>query len=513
MHAHRFSQIAQTLKERIISNPDLVLPSIPVLAKEQGASPRTVWRALHQLETEGLVVCRRGRSAQVAPYVREQAGLSPDSGSSAAHRFSRTIKDGIAQGHYTVGDSLPKHDYFSLTYNVSRRVIVDSLRMLEQQGIVHKKGKRWIVGPQESSVANAIGLPDGKPTVLILVSEDNDIRKVFKNIHVLPFSFEFEHETSKAGVVLTTVKQEPSDAGAAVLVGGIEEIVSYAYHLGPHYLGTLVMHCGTNTVQDLDSIVPSLCRLGKPVVYFDSSNEGEECSRKELGGSSCYYRCFFDEYTMVQRALERLWKAGHRCIVVPNHMPPESIWANRRIETIRECIRKEYPGMRMIETHAREQFWSWMREDSEQIDQFLMKRVAHALSLDITSTSVVTSLPGRLLSRTPSLVEPFKQEATAIVALNDSAALEFFTWARAVRLSIPRYLSLVSFDNSPFFSSLPISTVDIGFRQLGYLAAHLFIGDIPVRVDRNGDLPCNPRLSDRGSIGPPSGAHLLNTLT
>jgi DNA-binding LacI/PurR family transcriptional regulator len=73
-----------------------------------------------------------------------------------------------------------------------------------------------------------------------------------------------------------------------------------------------------------------------------------------------------------------------------------------------------------------------------------------------------------------------------------------------VGLSVPRDVSIISFDNSVECRNFPVSTIDFGFSRLGYRAAHVFIGDIPVKADRYGNVPGICTLVDRGSIGKPA---------
>ena len=63
-----------------------------------------------------------------------------------------------------------------------------------------------------------------------------------------------------------------------------------------------------------------------------------------------------------------------------------------------------------------------------------------------------------------------------------------------------RDLSLLSFDNRPEFSLYPLSTVDIGFANLGYRLAHLCVGDVPVQADAGRVIRARPVLVDRGSL-------------
>jgi DNA-binding LacI/PurR family transcriptional regulator len=97
---------------------------------------------------------------------------------------------------------------------------------------------------------------------------------------------------------------------------------------------------------------------------------------------------------------------------------------------------------------------------------------------------------------------------TAVIAANDIVAADFVTWMNNTGRSVPRDMSLISYDNHPMFSLHRFSSIDMGLADLGYLVAHRFIGDIPVQKDANGNITVTPRLFDRGSISAPAKVRL-----
>jgi len=101
-----------------------------------------------------------------------------------------------------------------------------------------------------------------------------------------------------------------------------------------------------------------------------------------------------------------------------------------------------------------------------------------------------------------------KAGATAIIAGNDFFARDYYYWFTIMGIGIPDRISMISFDNQPEFFTYPMSTIDFGFSRLGYQAAHILIGDIPMHADAEGQLPGACTLVDRGSIGPPGHAHV-----
>jgi len=84
-------------------------------------------------------------------------------------------------------------------------------------------------------------------------------------------------------------------------------------------------------------------------------------------------------------------------------------------------------------------------------------------------------------------------------------AKEIHLWLKFAGVRIPDDISLVSFDNAIDHYHQPISTVDFGFARMGYQAAHVFIGDIPIRSGPHGDMPGVCALIDKGSVGEVAG--------
>ena len=136
--------------------------------------------------------------------------------------------------------------------------------------------------------------------------------------------------------------------------------------------------------------------------------------------------------------------------------------------------------------------------DSAQVAQVL--QLSRRGGKDLRSGAPIGAM---LLKKTPSIVSLLSQGATALIACNDYAAMELVYWANGVGIEIPRHLSVVSFDNVGAIEPYGISSIDFGFAQLGYCAAHIFIGDVPVGVDSEGGLGSTCILNDRGSIGAP----------
>jgi DNA-binding LacI/PurR family transcriptional regulator len=91
----------------------------------------------------------------------------------------------------------------------------------------------------------------------------------------------------------------------------------------------------------------------------------------------------------------------------------------------------------------------------------------------------------------------FAESVDAVIALSDTRARAVMEWFSLVEPMVPgSHPAVVSFDNVreqqyPF----SISSVDFGFDRLGYVAAHIIIGDTYAKVGPNRSVSAIPTLN------------------
>ncbi|MBD3392929.1 MAG: hypothetical protein GF418_12560 [Chitinivibrionales bacterium] len=123
------------------------------------------------------------------------------------------------------------------------------------------------------------------------------------------------------------------------------------------------------------------------------------------------------------------------------------------------------------------------------------------------SGALRAKLRDTLLDQFPSMRAMISGRNTAIVAPNQWLAVNYAMWLRAVGLTIPQDISIVGFDNFLLLRPTSVSTVVMALADVGYASAHIFLGDVPVKTDRWGNVYRPPTFLDRGSIGPPRRSH------
>jgi hypothetical protein len=218
------------------------------------------------------------------------------------------------------------------------------------------------------------------------------------------------------------------------------------------------------------------------------------------------FRCHFSEVDGVDAALMALASYGHRVLGIPNHVREYRSWVARRIALLRKQVDRHDLGMSIVDRNRpveikpfpKREALAWLRRRSP--GGMIHPEEAEDDRTAARSVSRVT----QHLSDCIHVVAPLLRHrgVTAMVIPNDAVAVRVYYALLALGVRVPEDLSLVSFDNSAVASGIPVSTVDFGFDYLGYCAAHLLIGDIPIRSDRAGNLAARSRLVDRGSVGP-----------
>ena len=286
---------------------------------------------------------------------------------------------------------------------------------------------------------------------------------------------------------------------------GLDQARGVLADLGERYRGAITIDTSITLDEFKDWVRILSCSGKKPVLLFDSSGSHPKSVRPNLSMTSSYYRLFLDEPSAVELALKSLAQTGHRTIGVPTFEQDET-WAAPRINKIRNTATALFPETTVVQAVHQEAFW--VRESAGLHNK--LELLAENFRRFIAESGQIRKVRSGLLHRgnpffaaTPSIMRLLEAGCTALIALNDWRAHQYLVWFRNAGLRVPEDMSIVSFDNLAESETVPISTVDFGFARLGYLAAHILIGDIPVKADKQGNIPGLCTLMDRGSIGLP----------
>ncbi len=502
------SRIARSLEERIRNGSISNIDSVAKIARSHDTSRTTVSQALHELQEKGLVICRRGARTKIAPQFRSSCSGATGEETSV-EKFYRSIRSEITDGTLRIGSILPKQQFFIEKECITSTTVTEVFRRLEHEGFLHKKGRRWIVGPFQSESTRSndtrvhAAVHDSAPVVLIFSPHEVAFREgLINNPFTSRFVNSFSQELMNAGY-----RKAFQSMGAVHHKGEpriqecIRECLNIIYKLDSRYAGALV-HPGFR-LPLLDEWLPELRTRGKPVVLFDSSEVAATYTRKNLGLSNTYFRLYRDEYSDAFLAVKVLVEAGHRRIAFPVFWGGGIDWVNRRAELTREAALSHPGHPQILVVNQTETFWKGPKCERDGSIQERIEARVDEFTCMLGQAGSKRSFRKTVIDATPSMKEIVQWGATGIIAPNDAIAYEYYVWLQTAGIRVPEDISLISFDNAPESETYPISTIDPGFSRLGYLAAHMLIGDIPLNHFSDGNVGGKANLVDRGSIAPP----------
>jgi DNA-binding LacI/PurR family transcriptional regulator len=280
---------------------------------------------------------------------------------------------------------------------------------------------------------------------------------------------------------------------------------------GQWHIGTLVVW-PRKMVPEMTPLVETLLLSGKPVVWLDHSNHPHPPDIRRPG----FIRCRFSEREGLLRALATLEELGHSRIGYLGRTGYDG-WEGKRYQGCVELARRRWPRMtihrcavRADELGIRDKPMHWPETDAQPEDWL-------AAPESISEKERVALDRGEL---TPTLISHGRQfedllhhhpHITAVIVSNQYRACELYSYLRWRGVSIPRDISLVTFDNYLQFQIWPLTTVDFGFGNLGYRAFQAIRGEIPVRIGTNRDMLTEALLINRGSLDAPRSHGFLHS--
>jgi DNA-binding LacI/PurR family transcriptional regulator len=499
MASLKFASVALLIEQRVRARPSELLPPIAALADEYRVAYRTVWKALQDLADKGVVVIRKG--ARTIPATAARPAGSRD-------QFIEIMRSRLVDGTWKSGEIVPKFAYLQAEFHVGQETITRAMRALADEGLLHKRGRHWVVGMSPSAKRSSevsrmrVSLSN---VVLLMCADFMDAGNY--SIWARPFLASFCSELMKNGYRIEVVLHEEPDTETADTIAGIDNIKAYTDSLGSRYRGLIAFSPGSMT-EHFQRCVALATGWKKPVIMYDLQGDKVTFTRSLFGGHVPFFRMFFDEAAAAALAVEVLFEHGHRIVGFPDMFTPRHHWVAQRIGLARKAAEACDPPVRILSPKQKEPFWTYVQDKPLTVPVYLFRRIAKSLSLPSLSAPGVQAKPSirrRLLAATPSMASLLKEGVTAIIAGNDYIARDYYHWLKMAGIRIPRDISLISFDNQPEFLAYPMSTIDPGFERLGYLAAHIMIGDIPVKADSEGRIPGACTLVDRGSVGPARG--------
>ncbi|MBD3421080.1 MAG: GntR family transcriptional regulator [Chitinivibrionales bacterium] len=495
----RYKQIADELAVRITGDAHFDLPSMNELSVTLGVNFRTVKRAIDILAERGMVVCRRGRSIEIAPPYRKGPQAS-----GTVERLYEKIKTQISDGYLRTGDPLPKASYYLLAERISHATLTRIYHKLAHENLIHKRGRSWFAGPQRDAtqpLADII-ITSQSPVVLLFTGRERDWYKLAIMDNTTHFVNALAGEFLRYGLQTSLILTEQSPAEPLqMLPCGLEQAGEYISSLGKRYAGSLFMSSATIGAELEESLL-TIHGFNKPVVFFDFVNAGRRYAVVHKQLRKNYYRMHLDEEAAVNLVVKACRLNGHTGLGLTRCDEATMPWMRRRHDLFVEMCRTRYADCNVI---------TGSRSDIESAGSFadISREVGDHARYSIIDNFKPHTTYSRLVSEIIAdqvlgqVAAASRRAVTVLAPYNDLIARETFFILRHLKVDVPDRLSMISFDNSHMSVTFPTATLDFGYSRLGYLAAHAIIGDIQVRTDRYGNVPGQCKLVNRGSLSRP----------
>lgn len=523
--------VADAMERDLGSFPGIYLPSSRQLAQKYEVSRPTILKAIRELHEKGLVRLQGNRKARILGRSAEKT--IAQSSLSSSEKVYTLLLDRIKSGRYRRGEVLPKWSYLSSSLHVSTGTINQALRKLHEQNIIHRKGRRCIVGPAPET--DVRGSP--RHVILILTSRPHDWRFFCYDRDTEQFGREFADQAERAGVSLWGITENKAKDINAVAVGQTE-VAALVRRLGSRYRGTLIP-VSKKKLPNIDEWVHFLSRFKEPVVWFDRNDVGFSQRKTPVS----VFRVFISQAAAAREVVRFVHHRGFRKAFFAVHLPIVD-WQERRFEFLRAEGACLSPPL-SVELLKPDDIPQWRHPVTEGVvdrlevlKQTFGRRIPEVLREfrklhgkiedeygDAAFTEEIRGCPDEdffafsraVLGLGCSPIENLESEALAIwtllqfqpvlldpekvvIAPRDGFMNTVFRQLSPIGSSVLEKFSFISFDNHIRYSFQAFTSLDFGFSELAYQAFHLILRDLPTRETRDGVMASVPYVVDRGSV-------------
>jgi DNA-binding LacI/PurR family transcriptional regulator/DNA-binding transcriptional regulator YhcF (GntR family) len=471
-----------------------LLQPLAELAERYSTSPKTVQRALEHLQNEGYVV---RTSLKRAYLLREPGCIAPSSlrpKNKAHHRFAGMLRDKILSGQYRSGMQLPKVAYFVESCGISTHTVIKAIKQLAAEGLLHKDGIKWIIGkPLHRIDSHSIesSYYRDNPVVTVIAENPNKFTLACEGNFFSDFTSTFLNELAMHSAETVVCYQDPSLEEFG-FVAGFDRIIEHIRSLDSRHIGTL---CLFSEGKYPPGFYEALLRGGSPVLDF-STRPIKKPELNTITSHQRFYQCVFDEEDAVRKALTMLHTSGHRRIGMLNPYSGEDAspkWPARRIKLTQKFAADYDPALQCFVADQKEELF----RDSLYSDLFRPFGFTNPGKNMLTPQVTV----GRAIENSPSLDFLLNTcHVTALFAMNDYFARDYFFWLTLTGIRIPEDISIVSIDNASSAEAVGLTSIDPGLDYAGHQAAHLLLGTIAPPTARPAWIKSRPWLVRRKSV-------------
>ena len=474
------------------------LPTTRELAQCAGVSIASMAKAIGEFKEKGALFARTRKGIFLGKPSEKQRVP-------ASEEVRRRLMRDIAEARYAALPYLPSCKELGETYGVCFSTLRMILDRLAADGVIARHKKRYSIRRQTAA--------PGTTSILLILSRElyNFVEKFyFLRTRILSFLRAMEHECSHRKINLII----KGFSGDTDILHGMREVIGTIITLFPYQ----------PDAQKTNELIRALLTFKKPVFIADN-DEWAVCG--DLPKSPYLY---FSSESGIGPAMEIgrfLISKGHRRVCFFAH-EPGLVWSDVRIKGMtqafesagfRDAVEVMYganprnlpvdkgyvappnvPQSAKTQRHMRyfERQKRYLRAEfpgSPACERVIAEMDEMSISLRGTWDRFIPLCERALAHGT----------ATAWVAAEDQiAVLALYPFLKRKRLSAPRDISIVGFNNIPESLSHGLTTYDFNPAAAGLLAIDFFVSPdhAPAYVDKkNNRIRDGGYIVDRGSVG------------
>jgi DNA-binding LacI/PurR family transcriptional regulator/DNA-binding transcriptional regulator YhcF (GntR family) len=504
------SAILDKLKAGDIA-PGERLPSSRDLAAGLGVSLVSMWKALKQLQREGVCTGRRGDGFRLARIAHESPGKKHPAREplSSLHRpswkkIAAIIERDLYQGRYRRGNVFPSRKELSLKYGVSYQTLAKAFDFLVSQQLLIPHGKSFTVAQWRA------GSSSGAASRIVLYMPAFEDGSLNLGVFGEELCRTIERECAASALCLDVVTYYASDDTDIRLINfrtGKQAAIEDSNNI----FGYIILYMR----EGWESLVKQISRFRKPVAVHDDLGE---FSLPASRGGYRNVRSFTSSagHDHARAVARRLLAGGHTGIayISPFH---RAQWSQNRLEGLRAVFSSAgYEGQPreyvLDDFSARLDYYSHARSKSNSESmQSVYSQWRNAIPVDYCTR--MDRHFGAEFEMLLSEAEAYRQvkrlcskalgdaSITAWIAANDLTAVMALEFLREARVAVPEKISLISFDDSSIAVTNNLTSYNFNLSTVAAaMISHALNRSIPGQYKRAQKIYISGTVIERGTV-------------
>jgi DNA-binding transcriptional regulator YhcF (GntR family) len=495
------------IKEKIIKS-ELVkgnrLPSVKKLALEFHVSEFTVIKAFELLEKEDLITRVKNSGVYIGIINKSdliESDIKPSK--TRAQEIADSIILQILNGVLKVGEYLTLKKVLIFKYTASKKTVKKAIDILVERKYIHKESFRYRIGRPVNISYRVL-----KNRVYVLTRQKllgwRDVNLVLQALEI---------ELQKHGVISLEYLNIENEQD---LINKVKETATAGFYL--NFRNLVKSGDSPETLQaNFHKIIETVSKNKLPLVVDNSNIIFEYIPDFTFHPETNIFIIRHDDYLAGEKMGTFLASMGHKQIAYFNFV--QSQQDIQRLKGVESALKLNFnteTNVYYFHEKSDDLLWTadlstYANTSQERKDDFLKGYSRLFGDYQFQHTDLVKKaypllanliFQDKIGKRTPPIFEKALgiKEITAWVGTgtyDTIAAIEFLT---EKKIDFPDKISLAGFRDHDFTMGYGITAYNFMENNMGYLAAHCILGDIPIKKSRRGYMEYEGQMMVRKSV-------------